>query len=111
MTSSERRADGQSRVEPDTGSAPPAPPLRSVFTAGLPALLRQLGVSLLVSTYQAGKLVVVRADADADAVNTHFRTFAMPMGVAASGGRLAVGTATQIIEFHDVPAVARRLPP
>jgi hypothetical protein len=36
------------------------PPLRAVHTPNFPALLRQLGASLLVITYQAGKLVLVR---------------------------------------------------
>jgi uncharacterized protein (TIGR03032 family) len=89
--------------------AVPAPPLRSSHTAGFGPLLEQLGASLLVSTYQAGKLVVLRADDGA--VNTHFRAFQNPMGVACDGERLAVGTALEIWEFHNVPAVARKLAP
>ena len=38
------------------GTADPGP-LRAAHTANFPALLRQLGASLLVTTYQAGKLV------------------------------------------------------
>ena len=34
--------------------------LRAVHTPNFPALLRRLGASLLVTTYQAGKLVMVR---------------------------------------------------
>ena len=41
------------------GTDDPAP-LRAVHTPGFHGLVRQLGVSLLVSTYQAGKLVIVR---------------------------------------------------
>src|SRR5262249_18257723 len=37
------------------GTAGPGP-LRAAHTANFPALLRQLGASLLVTTYQAGKL-------------------------------------------------------
>ena len=40
------------------------PPLRSVHTSSFPPLMRQLGISLLVTTYQAGKLVIVREDGD-----------------------------------------------
>jgi uncharacterized protein (TIGR03032 family) len=85
------------------------PPLRSVHTASFPQLMRQLGVSLLVTTYQAGKLVIVRAEGDQ--LNTHFRAFPSPMGLALAGDRLAVGTHRQIWEFHNVPAAARKLPP
>ena len=87
----------------------PAPPLRSVHTSNFPALLDQLGVSVLVTTYQAGKLVILRSDGGV--LNTHFRDFRQPMGLALAGHRLAVGTASHVWKFHNVPAVARRLPP
>jgi hypothetical protein len=48
-------------------------PLRAAHTANFPALLRRLGASLLVTTYQAGKLVMVRNEGDR--LNTHFRAF------------------------------------
>jgi hypothetical protein len=38
--------------------------LRSLHTNNLPALLQELGISLAVSTYQAGKLVLVRPEGD-----------------------------------------------
>lgn len=43
----------------------PPTPLHSVHTTTLVELLSQGGLSLLVSTYQAGKLIVARADGDA----------------------------------------------
>jgi hypothetical protein len=49
----------------------------------------------LVTTYQAGKLVVVRADGDL--LNTHFRVFPRPMGLAAQ---------RSVEEFRNLPAVA-----
>src|SRR5438270_13913285 len=84
-------------------------PLRAAHTANFPALLRQLGASLLVTTYQAGKLVLVRDEGDR--LNTHFRVFQAPMGMALDGDRLAVGTTTQVWEYVNVPAVAARLDP
>src|SRR6476660_7740080 len=79
-------------------------PLRAVHTPNFPALLRRLGASLLVTTYQAGKLVMVRDEGDH--LNTHYRTFKAPMGLALAGGRLAIGTTIQVWEFADVSAVA-----
>ena len=64
---------------------------------------------LLVTTYQAGKLVLVREEGDH--LNTHFRTFQAPMGMALSGDRLAVGTRLQVWEYVDVPAVTAKLDP
>jgi uncharacterized protein (TIGR03032 family) len=50
---------------------------------------------------------------EGDHLNTHFRAFPSPMGLALAdgGARLAVGTTLQVWEFRDVPAVARRLGP
>jgi uncharacterized protein (TIGR03032 family) len=84
-------------------------PLQAVHTPNFPTLLRQLGASLLVTTYQAGKLVMVRDEGDH--LNTHFRAFQAPMGMALAGDRLAVGTQMQVWEFVDVPAVAAKLDP
>lgn len=84
-------------------------PLRSVHTTNFPAILDQLQSSLLVTTYQAGKLVVVRSDAGV--INTHFRAFNKPMGMALGKGRLAIGTAVDVWEFRNVPAVAVKLDP
>jgi uncharacterized protein (TIGR03032 family) len=85
----------------------PLPPLRSVHTASFPALLEDLGMSVLISTYQAGKLVMLRPEGGK--LNTHFRSFNKPMGLTVDGDRLALGTALEIWEYHNVPAVARRL--
>lgn len=82
-------------------------PLRSVHTNTFPELLLKLGASLLVTTYQAGKLVILREDGGL--LNTHFRNMNQPMGLARDGGRLAVGCGIDIWEFHNVPAVCGKL--
>jgi uncharacterized protein (TIGR03032 family) len=85
--------------------------LCATHTPNFPQLLRQLGASLLVTTYQAGKLVMVRDQGDH--LNTHYRAFQSPMGLALvdGGSKLAIGTTLQVWEFRDVPGVARRLEP
>jgi uncharacterized protein (TIGR03032 family) len=82
-------------------------PLRSVHTSNLPEILAQLGITLLVSTYQAGKLVLLRSENGV--LNTHFRVFEKPMGLAVEPNRFAIGTAMQVWEFHNIPAVVGRL--
>lgn len=94
----------------DSPSAEEGPsPLRSVHTTNFPAILEHLGSSMLVTTYQAGKLVVLRSDGGV--LNTHFRTFNKPMGMAVNRGRLAIGTAVDVWEFRNVPAVCAKLEP
>jgi uncharacterized protein (TIGR03032 family) len=78
----------------------------------VPAILDRLGASLAVTTYQAGKLVLLRAEprpGGAPVLNTHFRAFRKPMGFAWEPGRFALGTQNEVLEFHDMPAVARKL--
>jgi uncharacterized protein (TIGR03032 family) len=82
---------------------------RSVYTSAVPNLLRELGVSLLVSTYQSGRVIAVRADGDR--LNTHFRAFASPMGIAVGRRGLAIGTQRHVWEYRNQPAVSRRLDP
>jgi uncharacterized protein (TIGR03032 family) len=84
-------------------------PLRSVHTANFPALLDELGISLVVTTYQAGKLVFLRPDQGK--LNTHFRDMPAPMGLALHENRLAIGGPWCIWEFQNVPAVTRKLEP
>jgi uncharacterized protein (TIGR03032 family) len=93
---------------------PPPPPtepsaLRSVHTTTLPALWAQLQISLVVTTYQAGKVIVVRHDQGV--LNTHFRTFAKPMGIAADPRRLTIGGTNTVWDYRNMPAVAQQLEP
>lgn len=95
---------------PDAAAEAPAEePLRSIHTNTFPALLDHFGCSLLVTTYQAGKLVALRSDAGI--LNTHFRSFLKPMGLAVDGPRLAIGTRTEVWEYHSNPAVAPKMEP
>ena len=83
--------------------------LASEHTSNLPALFEQLGISMLVTTYQAGKLIVVRNDGGV--LNTHFRHFSKPMGLVADASRFVIGTTHEIIEYKNVPAACGKLEP
>ncbi len=84
-------------------------PLASVYTDSLPRILGQLGISLVVSTYQAGKVILVRVQDGK--INTHFRTFQKPMGIAVNGQRLTIGGQNTVWYLRNMPAVAAKLPP
>ena len=73
------------------------------------ALLEQLSASLLVSTYQANKLLVVRAAGGG--LSTLVRTLERPMGIAADARRLALGTRDQIWLFRNAADIAPRIEP
>ncbi|CAA9497636.1 MAG: hypothetical protein AVDCRST_MAG30-1726 [uncultured Solirubrobacteraceae bacterium] len=94
---------------PAASSPEPASPFASASTASFPQRLGALGSSLLISTYQTGKLVCAR-ERDG-ALNTHFRDFDKPMGMALADGRLCLGTRTEVWDLRDMPEVAARLAP
>jgi len=58
--------------------------LHSQHTTTFPELLRQARASVIISTYQAGKLILLRAAQDN--LNTHFVSLQKPMGVAFQNG-------------------------
>ena len=91
---------------------PQQSPLRSTVTVSVPEVLWQLGVSLCVSTYQAGFVVLLRAESR-EQLNSHFRRFARPMGMAAhpQSGRIAIGLEREIVQFHNMTAVCEKLTP
>ena len=104
---SETKEPADQEPAPQEPTDPAADPLRSVHTNTFPQLLNQLGASVLVTTYQAGKLVVLREDGGL--LNTHFRNMSKPMGLARDGGKLVIGCGIDIWEFHNVPALCGKL--
>jgi len=94
-------------------SALPAPPAPVAFhytqTDSFVELLNQLGASLLVSTYQANKLLAVRASGSG--LSTLVRTFDRPMGLAVDGSRLVLGTRKEVWFLRNAPDIAPRVEP
>src|SRR5260370_407384 len=96
--------------DPNADSGPPAAvEFHYTQTESFVPLLHQLGASLLVSTYQANKLLVVRSAGNG--ISTLVRTFDKPMGLAVDGRRLALGTRTQVWFLRNAPDIASRVEP
>src|SRR5262245_25425410 len=91
---------------------PPVPSpveFRYTQTDSFVAVLRELGASLLVSTYQANKLLVARAAGGG--LSTLVRTFDRPMGIAIDERRLALGSRGQVWLFRNAPDIAPQVSP
>ena len=84
-------------------------PLRGVYTPNLLVLFEKLQRSILVTTYQAGKLVLLRFKDGT--LNTHYRNFTRPMGLDATRKEIAIGTQQEVMFFENVPAVIPRIEP
>jgi uncharacterized protein (TIGR03032 family) len=100
---------GPAAERPEAAPATPLREIRYEHSRNFPAVLEHLGVSLLVSTYQAGKLFVVGARQGALALSFH--NFEQAMGVAVRRDRIAVGARTQVWFLRSAPDIAPRLEP
>lgn len=68
------------------------------YSSNLPAILKQFNVSLAFSSYQAGRLMLVRTDGQTLDVN--FKSFPRPMGLSVTERGLTLGTFTRVIQFQ-----------
>ncbi len=82
---------------------------RSVYSKPFPEILAQLNASLVVSTYQSGRVVLLRADDHT--LNTHFRAFPSPMGIAVGAQSIALGTLDRVWDYRNQPDLTQRLEP
>jgi uncharacterized protein (TIGR03032 family) len=88
------------------------PPLREVrheYSRALPPLLDQLGISLLVSTYQAGKVVAVGV-AEGE-LTLSYHNFERAMGLALRSDCLAAGARAQVWFLQSAPDLAAQIAP
>jgi len=103
--------DNHASSTPDLPAVGERPTLDLKVTAspGFARLLAQHGISLVVSTYDAGKLIILRSTGQT--LNVHFVGVGRAMGVAANLSHLAVGTEHRILEFYNMPILCSKLPP
>jgi len=84
-------------------------PFRFSYSDGLAQALSRLDITLWVSTYQAGKLAVFRANGDR--LTMLPRTFDKAMGFAVDHRRLALGTRYQVWQMHNEMILAPKIEP
>jgi uncharacterized protein (TIGR03032 family) len=84
------------------------PPFNCSYTPAFAELLAQLNCSLLVSTYQAGKVIAISSDGER--ISQLPRTFNAPMGIAVQGDSLAVATRQEILLFTNSRELAWTYP-
>ncbi len=84
-------------------------PLQISYSDHIPDLLRQLKCSLVISTYQAGKVIFLFAGKGDRLIQLpkHLRK---PMGIAIEGDRMAIATLNQVIQFRNAPMLTANYP-
>lgn len=101
-------ADAGATPDERTG-APATREVRHEYSRTFPPLLAQLGVSLLVSTYQAGKVVAVGVALGELILSYH--NFERAMGLAVKPDGIAVGARSQVWFLKSAPDLAPRVEP
>jgi uncharacterized protein (TIGR03032 family) len=86
-------------------------PFQSSHSLSLAKILRSAKASLVITTYKSGQLILVRAERDEPKLTTSFKRFNRPMGVAARGSRLSVGTSDSIINYSHQPGLKSQIDP
>ena len=72
------------------------PPFHYTHSPTFPKLLWQLGCTLIFSTYQAGKVIFIRATSP-ETIEQYALDFPRPMGLAVSDQRIAVATRDEVV--------------
>jgi uncharacterized protein (TIGR03032 family) len=109
MESERPHVSADTATGPDRNGEAPTREVRHEYARSLPPLLSQLGVSLLVSTYQAGKVVAVGVAQGELTLSYH--NFERAMGLAVKPDAIAVGARAQIWFLRATPDLATRVEP
>jgi uncharacterized protein (TIGR03032 family) len=94
-----RPPDGVTALRPFTHEA----------SENLVGILEHLGISLLISTYQAGRVIAVGVSEGS--LNVTLHTFERAMGLSVAHDRVAVGSGPQIFFLQSMPEIAAQLEP
>lgn len=87
----------------------PQPPFSCSYSPALPELMYNLRATIAVSTYQAGKLVMI-SPANTEHFSVLPRTFNKPMGMDLRDNRLLLATRDEVIIFENSPELATHYP-
>lgn len=96
-------------MHPRTATPPQPVAFRYVQTPSMVPLLAELHAALVISTYQANKLLVARVQGTG--LSTLVRTFDRPMGLVVDADRLIVGTRQQIWILRNAADIAAQVEP
>jgi len=81
---------------------------KAIFSPEVPQLLETLNISLMMSTYQAGKVIILSAQ-NGKMVQL-LRDFDRPMGIALNGEQLALALRLSVAIFRNDPTLAKTYP-
>jgi uncharacterized protein (TIGR03032 family) len=87
----------------------PQAPFSCSYTTQLPELMQNLCATIAISTYQAGKLVLISPQ-NSESFSILPRSFAKPMGMELQDNRLVLATKDEVIIFENSTELAKYYP-
>ena len=96
-------------AQEDAAAAEAAQPPKIEVSPGFASILAENRISLLVSTYDTGRVFLLRTHAHG--MNVHFVGFDRAMGIAANETHIAIGAKSRVCELYNMPALIPRVPP
>lgn len=81
---------------------------KAKYSSNMPALLDSLDISLMLSTYQAGKVIMLSSDGQN--IIQLFRDFDRPMGIAINGDMMALALRMNVAIFRNDQTLAKTYP-
>jgi uncharacterized protein (TIGR03032 family) len=69
----------------------------STATDNFAKILKALNISLVTTSYQSARLILIRSDGET--IDTNLKAFPRPMGIYADEERITLGTFSQVLEF------------
>src|SRR5690349_18795846 len=85
------------------------PPFTCTATPGFTNVLHELRASVLISTYQAGKVIFISPKNERELIQVP-RTFKKAMGIALHEERIAIATQDEVTVYSDSPGQAKNYP-
>jgi uncharacterized protein (TIGR03032 family) len=85
-------------------------PFSARYTPQVPELLNKLNCSIALSTYQAGKIVLISPHPDNEKLITLPRSFNKPMGIALNGDKMVISLKDEVVIFQNSRQLATHYP-
>jgi uncharacterized protein (TIGR03032 family) len=84
-------------------------PFALTYSPNIPEILYKLNFTLVISTFQAGKVIFLSA-VDSEKLVQLPRTFSNAMGIAISGPKIAIACKSDLIVLKNFPQLAKNYP-
>jgi len=79
----------------------------STSTDNFAKILKALNISLVVTSYQSARLILIRSDGEN--IDTNLKAFHRPMGIYCDENRITLGTFTEVLEFKRSDAILQQI--